>query len=183
LIRPAMDKDADDLARIYNSAVTTGADAPPNAGPVDRENRLRWIAEHVDPYPAFVYENREGKVVGWSSLGRFTVRPLLSSIAEVSVYVSEADQGSFVGARMLLHLLARAAELNFSSLFAMSFATNQASLRGLMALGFRQVGVLVDTAFLERRWESDVWLQKDLRRGWKADISPALIARLAGNLI
>lgn len=183
MIRRAANKDADDLARIYNCAVVRGADAPYNDGAVSGENRLRWIAEHVDPYPAFVYEDASGKVIGWSALGRLTVRPLFPSVAEVSVYISQSHQNFFFGLRLLLHLLASASKLNFSTLIGMSFATNHASIRGLIAAGFREVCVLNNVAFVHNRWESDVWLQKDLRRGWKADVSPAMIARIAPDLI
>ena len=88
--------------------------------------------------------------------------PEYPSIAEVSVYVDEAHRSRTVGAALFVELHHRAKRLGFRSLVSLTFEKNRPSLRGLEAAGFRRVGVLAEVAWLRDRWESVVWLQKDL---------------------
>jgi L-amino acid N-acyltransferase YncA len=179
VIRRARESDAGAIATIYNQAMDVGIFATCDVVHVTPESRIAWLAGHADPYPAFVLESDGGQVLGWSSLSRFSVREGYPSIAEVSVYVRETHRSGTVGAALFVKLLTEAKRLGFRSLVSLTFERNRPSLRGLEAAGFRRVGVLSEVAWLRDRWESVVWLQKDLEGDWTGGLDPRLRARLA----
>jgi L-amino acid N-acyltransferase YncA len=129
---------------------------------VDEADRKRWVDAHVDPYPGFVFDSASRGVQGWSSLSPFSIRPNLSTIAEVSLYVDERFRHQLVGAHLMFHLIAAARALGFRSLVSLTFRKNSASLRGLEAVGFRPVALVPEVCLLRGAWEDDIWLQKDL---------------------
>ena len=162
MIRRAERSDAAAIATIYNQAMVDGVFATCDVAPVTAESRVEWLAQHADPYPAFVFEGEGGAVRGWSALSRFSVRPSYPSMAEISVYVDEAHRSGTVGAALFFQLLAEGKRLGFRSLVSLTFERNRPSLRGLEAVGFRRVGVLAEVAWLRGRWESVAWLQMEL---------------------
>ncbi len=179
MIRRAQKADAHAIAAIYNQSMQVGIFATCDVVHVTAESRIAWLDKHVDPYPAFVFEDSDGRVLGWSALNRFSIRPTYPSIAEVSVYVDETHRGRTVGAALFVELLAAAKRLGFRSLVSLTFEKNRPSLRGLEAAGFRRVGVLAEVAWLRDRWESVVWLQKELAGDWTEGIDSGLRERLA----
>jgi L-amino acid N-acyltransferase YncA len=189
VIRRARSSDAGAIASIYNQAMAPGVFATCDVVHVTAESRVEWLARHDDAYPAFVYEGPAGDVVGWSSLNPFSVRPNYRSIAEVSVYVDAARRGGTVGAALFVRLLDEANRLALRALVSLTFERNGPSLRGLEAAGFRKVATLAEVAWLRGRWESVVWLQKELAGGvaggragdWKDGTRPLLRARRPGD--
>jgi phosphinothricin acetyltransferase len=177
MIRRARTSDAATIAAIYNQSMHDGVYATCDVVPVTAESRIEWVATHVDPYPAFVFEDAGGRVLGWSALNRFSIRPSYPSIAEVSVYVEESHRGRTVGASLFVQLLAEARRLGFRSLVSLTFEKNRPSLRGLEAAGFRRVGVLAEVAWLRDRWESVVWLQKEL--AGSEGLDPRIVSRFS----
>jgi L-amino acid N-acyltransferase YncA len=160
-IRRAEEKDADDLGRIYNQAMKPEVYATCDVSPVSRENRVMWLAHHHDPYPAWVYQV-DNTVIGWSSLSPFSVRPLISTIAEISVYVDEGYRSRRVGFELLVHLVEEARRLGFRSLISLAFEKNAVSNAGCLMYGFQPNAVLYEVARMDGNWENVLWLQKDL---------------------
>jgi phosphinothricin acetyltransferase len=175
VIRRAHAADAPSIAGIYNEAMREGIFATCDVTPVSAESRLSWLAQHADPFPAFVLE-RSGAVLGWSALNRFSVRPALPAVAEVSVYVTEAHRSSVVGASLFMHLMMAAKSLGFRSLVSLTFEKNRPSLRGLIAAGFAPIASAQEVAWLRGRWENVTWLQKDLTGDVLDGVSPGLRA-------
>jgi L-amino acid N-acyltransferase YncA len=173
VIRRAARSDAAAIATIYNQAMREGIFATCDVAPVTLESRVEWLAKHEDPYPVFVFEGEGGAVQGWSALNRFSVRPSYPSVAEIAVYVEERHRSRTVGAALFFQLISEAKKLGFRSLVSLTFEKNSPSLRGLEAAGFRRIGVLAEVAWLRDRWESVVWLQKDLE-GEPAVLDPRL---------
>jgi L-amino acid N-acyltransferase YncA len=161
-IRPAEPRDAADLARIYNQAMKPGVHATCDVTPVTRENRIEWLTHHGDRYPVWVYEHKNGGVVGWSSLSPFSVRSDYSSIAEISVYVDESRRSLHIGGKLLIHLVSEARALGFRSLVSLAFEKNVISNAGCVVYGFKPAAVLYEVAELGGTWENVLWLQKDL---------------------
>jgi phosphinothricin acetyltransferase len=174
-IRRARPSDAAAIAEIYNQAMKDGVFATCDVTPVTAESRVSWMQLHGDPYPAFVYAHGD-RVAGWSALNRFSVRPSYPAIAEVSVYVREERRNHVVGAALFMHLLVAAKNLGFRSVVSLTFEKNRPSIRGLLAAGFETRACLRQVAWLRGRWESVVWLQKDLTRDVFEGVSPALRA-------
>jgi phosphinothricin acetyltransferase len=174
-IRRARESDAPSIAAIYNQAMKDGVFATCDVTPVTAESRLAWLAAHVEPFPAFVFERCDA-VVGWSALNRFSIRPSYPSIAEVSVYVGEDHRNNVVGAALFVHLLVTAQTLGLRSLVSLTFEKNRPSIRGLIAGGFEPKAALQQVAWLRGRWENVIWLQRDLTGDVLAGVSPGLRA-------
>lgn len=181
MIRRALESDAAAIATIYNQAMKDGVFATCDVVAVTAESRVAWLGHHADPYPACVFQSDDGQVLGWSALSRFSIRPSYPSIAEVSVYVDERHRSRTVGAALFVQLMMDARRLGFRSLLSLTFERNEPSLRGLRAAGFRTVGALSEVAWLRDRWESVVWLQKDLTGDWTEGMSAAGARLLTGR--
>lgn len=163
MIRKAEERDADDLARIYNQAVKPGSFATSDLEPVSRANRLQWLSRHQPPFGAWVYESADNRVVGWCSLNQFSVRPYYPAIAEISVYVDENYRFRILGPRLLQHLIDEARKARFRSLVTVTFEKNVSSIAGCVALGdFKPMAMLYEVALMGSGWENVVWLQRDL---------------------
>lgn len=103
-----------------------------------------------------------GKVVGWCALSPYSDRYAYRGVAEVSVYVDEADQGKGIGKALLNHTILESEKKGIWTLFSKTFSSNIASIRLQESCGFRVVGiheklghdrwgVFQDITILERR--------------------------------
>jgi len=171
LIRRALQSDAARIAEIYNQAIADQQFATCDIKPVTVESRIDWLASHQDPFPAFVYEHEVEGVLGWSALNRFSVRSSLSTLAEVSVYVDRSHRSKLVGGRLFIHIIKEAHRLGFRSLVSLTLERNEASIRGLQAVGFRRAACLSEVARLRNEWENVVWLQKELTGDWAKELN------------
>jgi len=177
MIRPAREADAADIARIYNQAIEDKLFATCDVVPVTVESRIQWLDSHQDPYPAFVLEDDSRRVIGWSALNKFSVRPSYPGIAELSVYVERDHRQKLAGGRLFMHTLKAAKRLNFRSLVSLTLERNRPSIRGLIAVGFRRAACLAEVAKLHGEWVNVVWLQKELDGDWGEGLN-AFMGRL-----
>ncbi|WP_081709745.1 GNAT family N-acetyltransferase [Mesorhizobium erdmanii] len=162
MFRRATYADADDMAKIYNQAMKPDTFALSQIAPDTPNERVAWLREHQDPFPAFVYEIENSKVIGWCSLSRFSVRPEYTDVAETSRYIDENHRGKGLGKLMLSHLVEAATNLGFRLLVLRSYERNTRSLRSANPF-FRRVAVLHEAACIQGEWHNDVWLWKKLR--------------------
>lgn len=162
MFRHATYADADDIATIYNQAMKPGIFAVSHIAPDNRNDRVAWLSEHKDPYPAFVYEIGNSKVIGWCSLSRFSLRPEYTDVAETSRYIDENYRGNGVGRLMLAHLIETATNLGLRLLVSRAYERNVRSMKGANDF-FRRVAVLHEVARIDGEWHDDVLLWKKLR--------------------
>lgn len=162
MIRKAEERDAEDLARIYNHAMRPGIYATADVKPVTRENRIDWLRRRQEPYGAWVSETTAGDVVGWCSLSPFAVRPSYPKIAEISAYVDEAHRSRHVGRELLIHLVGAARQTGFRTLVSLVYEKNVVSIAGCLLYGFRPVATLHHAAILGDVRENVLWIAKNL---------------------
>jgi L-amino acid N-acyltransferase len=166
MIRPAEERDADALARIYNQAMKPGIYATAFVRPVDRADRLAWLARHRPPFGAWVYQSKAGEVLGWCSLGPFAPRPSYPRIAEISAYVEESHRAGALGGRLLACLVVEGRRRGFRTLVSLAFEKNVTSISGCLLGGFRPMALLQGVATFQadggRAYEDVAWIQKDL---------------------
>ncbi len=96
-IRDARESDLHAIVGIYNAAIP-GRLATADTEPISVESRCGWLRDHdASRHPLWVLE-RDGRVVGWLSVGAFYGRPAYAATAELSVYVDPAAQrgGAFI---------------------------------------------------------------------------------------
>ncbi|WP_083219202.1 GNAT family N-acetyltransferase [Bradyrhizobium icense] len=163
MLRRAIYSDADDIAKIYNQAMKPGIFATSQLAPDVRNERVGWLSEHQDPYPAFVYEKKNGAVVAWCALSRFSVRPEYTGIAEASAYVDENHREKGIGKMMLAHLISTADSFGLRAVVGRALERNVGAIRNTTFLGFRRVALVHEISRIRGEWHNDVWSWKKLR--------------------
>lgn len=149
------------MARIYNQALKPGVFAISQIAPDTHNERIAWLKDHQDPYPAYVYEI-DCKVIGWCSLNRFSLRSEYTDVAETSRYIDEDHRGKGIGKLMHRKLIDAAKGHNFRILFSRVGQRNVMSINSAKEF-FRQVAVLHEAVRIHDEWHNDVWLWKKLR--------------------
>ena len=139
-IRPASGRDITAINDIYNRAVLKTT-ATFELDPRDEEAARVWFLAHGPTYPIFVAE-RDGEVIGWSSLSPYAPRPGYRYTVEDSVYVREDCRGQRVGSALMYALVEAAAALGYRAVVAKIADHNEASLALHRSAGFQHVGVL-----------------------------------------
>ncbi|MHC4044865.1 GNAT family N-acetyltransferase [Bradyrhizobium sp. 23AC] len=163
VIRRAKYPDAEDIAKIYNQAMAPGVFAISRVSPDTRTERLDWLKEHKDPYPAFVYEHESGKVIAWCSLNTLSMRPEYMGLSEVSYYVDEQHRRKGIGRLMLAHLINTANAFGLRALLGRTLERNVGATKNFNSLGFRRVVTLRELSLIRGEWHNDIWLWKQLR--------------------
>ncbi|MEA2547598.1 MAG: hypothetical protein QOE42_196, partial [Chloroflexota bacterium] len=83
----------------------------------------------------------DGRVVGWTALGRYSTREVYAGVAWESVYVDAAARGRGVGSALLAALIPASEAAGVWTLIAGVQAENAASLALHERAGFRRIGV------------------------------------------
>ena len=101
-----------------------------------------------------------GFVVGWAALTHVSGRCIYAGVAEVSVYVSLADQGKGIGNALLARLILESENNGFWTLQASIFPENIASLKIHQQTGFRIVGVRKQIGKMNGIWRDTILLER-----------------------
>lgn len=141
LIRPAVRGDAAAMAAIYNQAVLRST-ATFDTEPETVEARERWLGEHTAPQHPVLVAERDGRVVGWASLSRYSARCAYVATVEASAYIDEAETGRGLGTALSAALLEAGRAGGVHAVLARICTENTASLAMSRKLGFFEVGVL-----------------------------------------
>ena len=154
-VRPMTRDDWPTVRRIYEEGIATGLATFETKTPDWDE----WNASHL-PFGRLV-ASRDGTVAGWAALSPVSDRCAYAGVAEVSVYVAEADRGLGIGRTLLDALVSASESKGIWTLQAGVFATNMGSIGLHERCGFRIVGrrerlgqlggVWHDVLLLERR--------------------------------
>ena len=148
MIRDATEADLPTIVAIYNASIP-GRLATADLEAVSVESRRAWFHEReLGRHPVWVAE-REGRVVGWLSFGKFYGRPAYAATAELSVYVDPGAQRGGVATELVELAFARAAGLGISTLLGFVFAHNARSLALCRKHGFETWGHLPRVALLD----------------------------------
>jgi L-amino acid N-acyltransferase YncA len=157
LIEPMSPNDGPAVLEIYGQGIATGNATLETATP----DWSHWHASHRRDC-RLVARDENGRVVGWTALGRYSTREVYSGVAWESVYVDAAAQGRGVGSALLAALVSASEEAGIWTLLAGVLVENVASLALHERAGFRRLGVHErfgkdaagrwrDVVFLERR--------------------------------
>ena len=141
IIRPAVRADASAMAAIYNQAVLRST-ATFDTEIETTEDRERWLEEHAQPqHPVLVVE-RDGRIVGWASLSRYSARCAYEATVEASTYIDESETGRGLGTALSEALLEAGRAGGVHAVLARICTENTASLAMTRKLGFFEVGVM-----------------------------------------
>jgi phosphinothricin acetyltransferase len=140
LIRRAQREDIPAITEIYNEAiVTTTSSFDPD--PKSVENRTQWFESHDERHPVLVAVV-DGRVVGWTSLTRWSDKRAYAITAETSFFVHSSHRGKGIGRKLKERIIEEARRLRFHSLIARIAETSRESIHLNESFGFEHVGTL-----------------------------------------
>lgn len=113
-LRRATLADLPAITDIYNEAVCSTT-ATFDTEPKRAEDRVQWFNDHDETHPILVAEI-DGRVVGWSSLSRWSERRAYDLTAESSTYVTVQCRGKGIGRMLKETMIEEARRLAFERL-------------------------------------------------------------------
>ncbi len=139
-VRIATSHDLQEINEIYNQAIDTRCSTGDHSH-VTIQERHNWFQNHPsDKYPVVIYEYK-GKVAGWICLSPYrNGRTGFKHTAELSYYVHNDYKQKGIGSILLKSIIEIAKTLNYTTLIAMLFATNIASIKLLEKYQFQKWG-------------------------------------------
>jgi L-amino acid N-acyltransferase YncA len=148
-VRPAKPSDAEAIARIHNEGIAERV-----ATFQTRNRRRSEIAAEIDRGKLVLVAERDGRVVGWASVGPYDdAHDYYSGIGEATLYV-DRDQRRGGAGRALLEALADAAERRgLYKLTGKIFASNEPSIALVRSSGWLQVGIHRRHGRLDGEWK------------------------------
>jgi L-amino acid N-acyltransferase YncA len=147
MIRDAVESDLEAIVRIYNASIP-GRLATADTEPVSTESRRAWFRDRDARHPLWVFE-RDDRVAGWLSFGKFYGRPAYAATAEVSIYVDPSVQRGGIATRLMERALAQASDLGLTTFLGFVFAHNDRSVQLCRKFGFDEWGRLPRVALLD----------------------------------
>jgi phosphinothricin acetyltransferase len=160
-IRRAMREDAPAMAAIYNQAVASST-ATFDTQPESATGRERWLAEHTAPQHPVLVAERDGRVVGWASLSRYSTRCAYDATVEVSTYVDEGETGRGLGTVLSEAVLEAGREGGAHAVVARICTENAASIAMARKVGFFEIGVMREVGMKFGRSLDILWMEKIL---------------------
>ena len=148
VIRDGVESDLDTIVAIYNASIP-GRLATADTEPITVESRRGWLRDRNRArHPVWVIE-RQGRVIGWLSVGPFYGRAAYGATAELGIYVDPAEQRAGAATALMHHAVARAGDLGLNTYLAFVFAHNQRSVALCEKFGFATWGRLPRVAVLD----------------------------------
>ena len=139
-IRRAELSDAASIADIYNEAILTTS-ATFDTEPKSIAERTEWLQAHDERHPVLV-AIVDGRVIGWSSITRWSDRSAYDDTAETSIYVHSTHRGQGVGRKLKEATIDEARRLKFHTLIARIAEGSHESIHLNKSAGFIYVGTL-----------------------------------------
>lgn len=139
---------------IYAEGIATGQ-ATFETNPPEWQT---WDRNHLET-PRLVMRMGDD-IAGWAALSPVSERCVYGGVAEVSIYVAEAERGQGVGKALLAALISRSEAQGIWTLQAGIFPENEASIGLHLACGFRLVGVRERLGQLHGEWRDVALLER-----------------------
>jgi L-amino acid N-acyltransferase YncA len=157
VIRPATVEDAAVIADIHNETIRA-RDATFEFDDKRPDDVRAWLGA-LHPLEAALVIEREGVVVGWGLVKRYSDRPGYRTTAETSVFLRRALRGQGLGTVLKRAVIERARSLGYHHLVARILASNEASIAYNQRLGYEIVGTQREVGVVDGRWCDVVLLQ------------------------
>jgi L-amino acid N-acyltransferase len=130
----------DAITAIYNEAIANTT-ATFDTEPKTDEQQLRWFEEHDERSPIIVAVI-DDKVVGWTSLSKWSDRCAYADTAETSFYVASAHRGKGIGRQLKQAIIEEARRLRLHTLIARVAKGSDERLHLNESFGFVHVGTM-----------------------------------------
>jgi phosphinothricin acetyltransferase len=155
-VEPMTADDGASVLEIYAQGIATGNATLESATP----DWAHWQTSHRRDC-RLVARDDDGRVVGWTALGRYSTREVYAGVAWESVYVDATARGRGVGSALLAALVPASEEAGVWTLLAGVLVENLPSLALHERAGFRRIGVQVGMGRdASGRWRDVVLLER-----------------------
>lgn len=152
LIREAEAADIPGILEIVNHSILHTT-ANYNYDPQTLAEQQKWYDEKREKdYPVFVAD-LDGKVIGFSTYGKFRERTGYRFTIEHSVYVADGNAGKGIGRLLLERLIEKAKQQGYHNMIGGIDASNLGSIEFHRKFGFEECGIIRQAA-----WKFDRWL-------------------------
>jgi L-amino acid N-acyltransferase len=125
---------------IYNEAVWNTT-ATFDTEPKTLEYHQQWFLAHGPKNPIILAE-REGVILGYSSLNSYSDRAAYESTVELSLYIHADYRGQGIGSALMERILAAGQEAGVHAVLSRIAEGNETSLRLHEKFGFWTVGTM-----------------------------------------
>ena len=159
IIRDASLKDLTEITEIYNEAIlNTVATFDTNIKTLDEQRE--WFDKHGSKNPIIVAE-KNGKIIGWASLNKYSDRCAYSGTAELSLYVKEESQGKGIGKKLMKEIIKKGEQAGIHAIISRIAEGNQVSVNIHKTVGFEHVGIYKEVGYKFGK-RLDVYLMEKL---------------------
>jgi phosphinothricin acetyltransferase len=157
-IETMLPSDWEQVREIYLQGIATGLATFEQSAP----EWPAWDAARL-PAPRLVVRSSDGSFAGWAALSPVSSRCVYGGVAEVSVYVAEAQRGRGVGLALLCALVDQSEAAGLWTLQAGIFPENTASVALHHRCGFRTIGCREKLGQLNGIWRDVLLLERRSR--------------------
>jgi L-amino acid N-acyltransferase YncA len=140
-IRFATQRDLPQIMAILNREIADGINCFRTRLMSNEDSLKWWQAREEGKYPVWVGE-REGRVVGWASLSKWSAYEAYDRTCEVSVWIVPEAQRQGLGRQFFTTLIQYATTTSFRVILSRIESNNVASLALHHAFGFSLVGTM-----------------------------------------
>jgi phosphinothricin acetyltransferase len=151
MIRRVMTEDAAAIRGIYNyyveHTVISFEEKPVTLE--EMEGRIRSIGA---AYPWFIWEEKDGGLLGYGYANTWKDRPSYRYTAELSVYVRNGRQGGGIGGALMARLLEELRKTELHALVSAITLPNEGSVALHEKFGFKHTGRFREIGFKLDKW-------------------------------
>lgn len=150
-VRPAVERDAAELARIYNHYVAETVVTFETEPVHERDMARRIIETHAAPLPWLVAETA-GEISGYAYASKWKGRCAYRYAVESTIYLDPTQTGMGIGTTLYTALVEAIREHDMHAVIGGIALPNDASIRLHERLGFTKVGQFEEVGFKQERW-------------------------------
>lgn len=150
-IRPALSRDAGDLARIYNHYVASTC-ITFETEPVSAADMAQRVSETMNASLPWLVAEASGSIVGYAYASRWKGRCAYRHSVESTVYLDTDHTGNGIGMPLYTTLLAALRAASMHAVIGGIALPNEPSVRLHERLGFRKVAHFEQVGFKHDRW-------------------------------
>lgn len=157
VIRDYTLSDAPMVAQIYNEHIKAGVSSMDTV--LKTTEDIAAMMNHFNDRETILILERDGDILGWGIIKRYSDRIGYRVCCETSVYLRGDQLRQGHGSRMKKALIARCKEYGYHHLVAKIFAVNTGSIEYNKRLGYEVVGRQKEIGYRDGKWQDIVIMQ------------------------
>lgn len=150
IIQVAAEGDFATIAEIYNEYIRAGGSTMEES--IYTAERIgTWVKKFNSREKLYVLK-KDSKVIGWGIIKRYGDREGYRFACETAIYITESELRKGYGSLMKKFLIEESKTMDYHHLIAKIFATNTASIKYNLKLGYTMVGIQKEIGFKNGKW-------------------------------